>query len=113
MSIQSEIERISNNVQATLNTIAETGVSVGTNSDALPAAAAALANTKQDKLTGSEGQIVIFDANGNPVAGDFEGGGGGVYIGTTAPTEEGVTIWLQPDGAQDILSIDDIRSICV
>lgn len=46
MSIQSEIERISNNVQRTLSTIAETGVSVGSNSDALPTAAAALANEK-------------------------------------------------------------------
>ena len=46
MSIQSEINRINNNVQTTLNTIADTGVEVGTNSDALPAAAAALANEK-------------------------------------------------------------------
>lgn len=46
MSVQSEIERITNNVQATLNTIADTGVEVGTGSDALPAAAAALANEK-------------------------------------------------------------------
>lgn len=82
MSIQSEIDRINNNVQTTLNTIAATGVGVGTNSDALPAAAAALANTKQDKLTGSEGQIVIFDANGNPVAGDFEGGGAKIQTGS-------------------------------
>ena len=50
MSIQSEINRINNNVQTTLNTIAETGVSVGSNSDALPDAAAALANEKEDKI---------------------------------------------------------------
>lgn len=50
MSIQSEINRINNNVQTTLNTIAETGVSVGSNSDALPAAAAALANEKANKV---------------------------------------------------------------
>lgn len=50
MSIQSEINRINNNVQSTLNTIADTGVDVGTNSDALPAAAAALANEKQNKI---------------------------------------------------------------
>ena len=50
MSIQSEIDRINNNVQRTLSTIAETGVEVGTNSDALPAAAAALANEKEDKI---------------------------------------------------------------
>ena len=48
MSIQSEIERINSNVQTTLSTIAETGVEVGTNSDALPAAAAALANEKSN-----------------------------------------------------------------
>lgn len=50
MSIQSEIDRINNNVQTTLSIIAETGVEVGTNSDALPAAAAALANEKEDKI---------------------------------------------------------------
>ena len=49
MSVQSEIERINSNVQTTLNTIAEAGVSVGNTSDALPAAAAALANEKADK----------------------------------------------------------------
>lgn len=48
MSIQSEINRINNNVQSTLQTIADTGIEVGTNSDALPAAAAALANEKAD-----------------------------------------------------------------
>lgn len=48
MSIQSEAERIYDNVQTTLSTIAETGVTVGTNSDALPAAATALANEKAD-----------------------------------------------------------------
>lgn len=51
MSIQSEIERITNNVQSTINTIADTGVAVasGANSDDLPALAAALANEKADK----------------------------------------------------------------
>lgn len=47
---QEQINRLKNNVQTTLNTIAETGVEVGTNSDALPAAAAALANEKQNKI---------------------------------------------------------------
>lgn len=46
MSVQSEITRINNNVQSTLQTIADTGVEVGANSDALPAAAASLANEK-------------------------------------------------------------------
>lgn len=49
MSVQGEIERINSNVQTTLSTIAETGVSVGNTSDALPVAAAALANEKADK----------------------------------------------------------------
>ena len=51
MSIQSEIERISTNVQNTINTIADTGVAVASdaNSDDLPALAAALANEKADK----------------------------------------------------------------
>ena len=70
MSIQSEVERLSANVQSALDTIRQTGVSVPENatSDALPAAAAALANEKQDKLTGSQGQVVGFDAEGNAVA---------------------------------------------
>ena len=70
MSIQSEVERLSANVQSALDTIRQTGVSVPENatSDALPAAAAALANEKQDKLTGSQGQLVGFDAEGNAVA---------------------------------------------
>ena len=70
MSIQSEITRITNNVQDTIDVIEQTGVAVpqGANSDNLPALAAALASTKQDKLTGAEGQIVGFDASGEAVA---------------------------------------------
>lgn len=72
MSIQSEINRINSNVQAALNTVADTGVSVpeGANSDNLPVAVSALANEKQDKLTGTQGQVVGFDAEGRPVAQD-------------------------------------------
>ena len=72
MSIQNEIDRISNNVQNTIDVIKQTGVSVpaGANSDNLPSLAAALANEKQDKLTGTAGQLVGFDVSGNatPVA---------------------------------------------
>lgn len=70
MSIQSEVERLSANVQSALDTIRQTGVSVPENAtcDALPAAAAALANEKQDKLTGNQGQVVGFDESGNAVA---------------------------------------------
>lgn len=52
MSIQSEVERISTNVQNTLEAIRQTGVSVPENatSDDLPAAAAALANEKQNQV---------------------------------------------------------------
>ena len=51
MSIQSEIDRIRSNVQNTLDIVESTGVDVGSGSDALPNAVAALANEKQDKLT--------------------------------------------------------------
>lgn len=64
MSIQSEIDRINNNVQTTLNTIADTGVEVGSGSNALPAAAAALANEKQDKITASG----LLKGNGSTVS---------------------------------------------
>ena len=65
MSISSEITRISNNVQNTIDTIGATGVTVpdGANSDDLPSRAQALANTKQDKLTGTKGQFVGFTAD--------------------------------------------------
>ena len=70
MSIASEISRISNNVQNTIDAIEAAGVTVpeGANSDNLPSLAQALANTKQDKLTGAEGQVVGFDASGNAQA---------------------------------------------
>ena len=70
MSIQSEITRISNNVQNTIDVIEQTGVSIpaGANSDNLPLLAQALANEKQDKLTGIEGQFVGFNSSGAAVA---------------------------------------------
>lgn len=70
MSIQSEIDRISGNVQDTISAIRQTGVTVpeGANSDNLPSLAAALANEKQDKLTGTSGQFVGFDSGGNATA---------------------------------------------
>ena len=70
MSVQSEIDRIKKNVNDTLKTISDTGVTVGAGSDALPAAAAALSNEKQDKLTGTQGQVVGFDSGGNAVPQD-------------------------------------------
>ena len=72
MSIQIEIDRINSNVQSALNAVADTGVSVpeGANSDNLPAAVSALANEKQDKLTGAQGQIVGFGPDGKAVAQD-------------------------------------------
>lgn len=70
MSVQSEIDRIRKNVNDTLKTISDTGVTVGAGSDSLPTAAAALANEKQDKLTGTQGQVVGFDSGGNAVPQD-------------------------------------------
>ena len=72
MSIQSEIDRINSNVQSALNAVADTGVSVpeNANSNDLPAAVSALANEKQDKLTGAQGQIVGFGPDGKAVAQD-------------------------------------------
>lgn len=70
MSIQSEINRINSNVQAALNAVSDTGVSVpeNANSDNLPVAVSALANEKQDKLIGTPGQIVGFGPDGLAVA---------------------------------------------
>lgn len=68
MSVQSELDRIKKNVNDTLKTISDTGVTVGTGSDSLTAAAAALANEKQNKLTGANGQFVGFGTGGNAEA---------------------------------------------
>lgn len=109
MSIQSEITRITNNVQDTIDVIEQTGVSIpaGANSDNLPSLAQALANEKQDKLTGAEGQIVGFDESGNAVAQEAPSGlptggtpGQMLYQGESgpewgAPPESGMT---QEDG---------------
>ena len=76
MSVQSEITRIRSNVQNTLDIVESTGVDVGSGSDSLPNAVAALANQKQDKLTGTQGQVVGFDENGNAVAQNAPSGGG-------------------------------------
>ena len=72
MSISSEITRITNNVQNTIDIIEATWVTVpeGANSNNLPSLAAALANEKQDKLTGTQGQVVGFDEDGNAVPQD-------------------------------------------
>jgi hypothetical protein len=68
MSVQGEIDRIKKNVNDTLKAIGDTGVTVGAGSDALPAAARALANEKQNKLTGTAGQFVGFGADGSAAA---------------------------------------------
>lgn len=70
MSISSEITRITNNVQNTIDIIEATGVTVpeGANSNNLPSLAAALANEKQDKVTGGEGEVAGFDSSGNLTA---------------------------------------------
>ena len=97
MSIASEISRISNNVQNTIDAIEAAGVDVPdvANSDNLPSLAQALANTKQDKLTGVEGQVVGFDADGNAVAQDPpdglpEGGTPGQILSKTETGQEWV-----------------------
>lgn len=77
MSIQSEITRISGNVQDALDKIAATGVTVGEGSDALPAAAEALAVSKQDKITASG----ILSGNGS----------GGITGVRTLPVSKGGT----------------------
>lgn len=70
MSIASEINRLSDNVKDTIDIIRQTGVSVPENatSDDMPALASALANEKQNKLTGTQGQVVGFDSFGNAIA---------------------------------------------
>ena len=100
MSVQNEIERINNNVQAALSVVADAGVSVpeNANSNNLPAAVSALANEKQDKLTGTKGQIVGFDSDGKPVALDKTSygvatlGANGKLTGTQVPMQQIIAV---------------------
>lgn len=109
MSIASEISRISGNVQNTIDTIEATGVTVpeGANSDNLPSLAQALANTKQDKLTGAEGQVVGFDSQGNAIAQDAPSGlpSGGTPGQLLSKTESG-TEWVdKPTSASTTVTL--------
>lgn len=88
MSIASEVSRISQNVQNTISVIQQTGVPVPENptSDNLPSLAETLANEKQDKLTGTQGQVVGFNSSGEAEAVDPpsslpEGGSEGKLLG--------------------------------
>lgn len=112
MSIQSEIDRINGNVQDTISTIQQTGVSVpsGANSNNLPSLAAALANTKQDKLTGQQGQVVGFDAEGNAVAQAATASGGKrvcrLVVGTSASGWTSADCDYLCDGTADDVEIN-------
>ena len=109
VSIQSEVERISANVQNTIDTIKQTGVAVpeGTNSDNLPALAQDLANEKQDKLTGTQGQVVGFDSSGNAIAQEApsglpEGGTQGQLLAKGASSAEWVDNPTRAFGPQTV-----------
>lgn len=109
MSIASEVERISANVQNTIDTIKQTGVAVpeGANSDNLPALAQDLANEKQDKLTGTQGQVVGFDSSGNAIAQEApsglpEGGTQGQLLAKGASSAEWVDNPTRAFGPQTV-----------
>ena len=115
MSIQSEIDRINSNVQSALNAVADTGVSVpeGANSDNLPAAVSALANEKQDKLTGAQGQIVGFGPDGKAVAQDkptYAASEVGAIPTTEKGAENGVAT-LGTDGKVPTGQLPEISSV--
>ena len=115
MSIQSEIDRINSNVQSALNAVADTGVSVpeGANSDNLPAAVSALANEKQDKLTGAQGQIVGFGPDGKAVAQD-KPTYAALEVGAIPTTEKGAAngvATLGTDGKVPTGQLPEISSV--
>ncbi len=120
MSVQSEMDRIRSNVQSALGVIADTGVEVpaGANSDALPDAARALANAKQDKLTGTAGQVVGFDAQGNAVAqpapqsGMTQAEADGRYVKRVGGTIESNLEIIADEGVDlDILFMEDVETL--
>lgn len=89
MSIQSEIDRISSNVQTTLSTIAATGVSVGTTSDDLQAAAVELANRKVSLPVDSDGEPEYGTAGAYAVS---DGSGGVTWERRFDPTQYGLPV---------------------
>lgn len=102
MSIQTEINRINKNVQDTLSTIAETGVEVGSGSDALPAAAAALANEKANVSHTQAASTITAGTFAGQVVANASGQAAGTYllrnqkVSLTAedPTVNGQICWL-------------------
>lgn len=114
MSIQSEIDRITNNVNTTLNTIAETGLEVGQGSDALPAAASALANEKAPKIHDHEASEVTFE-DGDTLQDKFDagdlGGSGEIYYGSGEPPAE-AKVQIDPNGTEvfDVYTKDEVNS---
>ena len=95
MSVQSEIDRINNNVQSTLSIISDTGVEVGANSDALPAAATALANEKANVNHTQAASTITAGTFGGQVASNSSGQTPGSYLirnSKVSATEENPTV---------------------
>lgn len=122
MSISSEIERIRSNIQSALGIVSDAGIEVASEatSDDLPAAVSALANQKQNVLTGTAGQYVGFDADGNAIAQSLDTGlgtagaapdseavGNYVFGGTMLATSKGVLKWDGVVGDREEVIIDD------
>lgn len=101
MSIQTEINRINKNVQDTLSAIAETGVEVGSGSDALPAAAAALANEKAPVNHTQAASTITAGTFAGQVAANASGQAAGTMLlrnsklvsSETSPTVNGEICW--------------------
>lgn len=103
MSVQSEIKRIKDNVANTLQTIADTGVTVGEGSDALPAAAQALAN---EKLGKDEAAQTYLPLAGGEMTGAITGRDSEGFIVKTQDLTSGeirVVRGLATNGASPIL----------
>lgn len=95
MSVQSEIDRINNNVQSTLSIISDTGVEVGANSDALPAAATALANEKANASHTQAASTITAGTFGGQVVANSSGQATGSYVlrnSKVSSTEENPTV---------------------
>ena len=71
-------------------------------------------------LTIEAGDNIELEQSGSVLTIKGTGGGDGgseVYIGETAPTDENVSIWLNPNGESDkveieVLTVEEVRAIC-
>ena len=94
------------NIEALSSSVTAAGELIAKNASDISASNAkitGLESSKQDKLTGTAGQVVGFDGNGNAVA--QTGGVDGVTF-TPAVSDEGIISWTNDGGRENPASVN-------